>query len=97
MKSLKNLEEIIKKHRKKIVKLYKIKEIGIFGSYIRGEQSKTSDVDILVEFEEIPDLFKDFELERYLEELLEVKVDLVRKKAIRDELRDIILKEVVLI
>ncbi|MEW6380673.1 MAG: nucleotidyltransferase family protein [bacterium] len=72
-----------------------MREIGIFGSYARGEQKKRSDVDILVEFDEVPDLFKFIELERYLEKLLKVKVDLVRKKAIWPELKDLILKEVV--
>ncbi|RLG57218.1 MAG: nucleotidyltransferase, partial [Candidatus Hydrothermarchaeota archaeon] len=62
---------------------------------VRGEQREASDVDILVEFYETPDLLKFIELERYLEEILGVKVDLVRKQAIREELRERILKEVV--
>lgn len=56
---------------------------------------KRSDIDILVEFEEVPDLFRFLELERYLEGLLGLKVDLVRKKALREELKDTILSEVV--
>ena len=78
---------------------YRINEIGIFGSIVRGEQKKRSDIDILVEFDEenIPGLLKFIEMERYLEKILRKKVDLVRKGGIRPELRDIILKEVVYI
>jgi len=97
MESLERINDILKNCRKELDEKYKVKEIGIFGSYARGEQKKRSDVDILVEFDEVPDLFKFIELERYLETLLKVKVDLVRKKSIRPELKDLILKEVVYI
>lgn len=95
MRSYKNIEEILKQHKKELSEKYKVKEIGIFGSYVRGEQKKRSDIDILVEYEEVPDLFKFLELERYLEGLLGLKVDLVRKKALREELKDTIMSEVV--
>lgn len=95
MKSYKGIEKILKLRKRDLVEKYKIKEIGIFGSYVKGKQKKRSDIDILVEFEEVPDLFKFLELERYLERLLKKKVDLVRKKALREELKDIILDEVV--
>lgn len=54
-----------------------------------------SDVDILVEFEEVPDLFDFIGVERYLEKILRERVDLVRKTAVREELRENILDEVV--
>ncbi len=89
------IEAVINKHKKDITKKYQVKEIGVFGSYVRGEQKGASDVDILVEFDVVPDMFKFLELERYLEEILGMKVDLVRKEAIREELRDSILSEVI--
>lgn len=95
MKAYKKIKEALKRHKKELGEKYKVKEIGIFGSFVRGEQKKKSDVDILVEFEEAPDLFRFLELERYLEEFLGLKVDLVRKKALREELKSIILNEVV--
>ena len=95
MKSQKKVEEVLKQHKKNLAEEYRVKEIGVFGSYVRGEQGKRSDVDILVEFEEVPDLFKFIEVERHLEGILGLKVDLVRKKALRKELKDIILSEVV--
>ncbi len=81
MKTLDEIKEVLKKHKDELRKLFGIKEIGIFGSYAREEQTELSDVDILVEFEreigwEIVDL-KD-----YLEKLLGVKVDLVSKNGI---------------
>ena len=95
MKSLEIIQSILSAHKEDIRKKYRVKEIGIFGSFVRGEQTKTSDVDVLVDFEEVPDILKFIELERYLEELLGIKADLVRKQAIRKELKEGILKEVV--
>ncbi len=95
MKTLIEIEKIISAHKKELKKKYKIKEIGIFGSYVRGEQTKLSDVDILVDFYEVPDLIKFCEIERVLEELIGIKVDLVEKKSIRPRLKEIILNEAV--
>ena len=93
--NLEEIERILAEHKEELYQKYKIKEIGIFGSFARGEQSKESDVDIIVEFEEVPGLIKFIEIEEYLSKLLGRKVDLVRKPAIRKELKDKILKEVV--
>ena len=93
--NLEEIERILAEHKEELYQKYKIKKIGIFGSFVRGEQSKESDVDIMVEFEEIPGLIKFIEIEEYLSKLLGRKVDLVRKPAIRKELKDKILKEVV--
>jgi len=95
MMNLEEIERILAEHKKELYQKYKIKKIGIFGSFARGEQSKESDVDIIVEFEEVPGLIKFIEIEEYLSKLLGRKVDLVRKPAIRKELKDKILKEVV--
>ena len=93
--SLKEIHEILKAHKKDIHEKYKVKEMGVFGSYVRGDQKKRSDVDILVEFDVIPDLLKFIEMERYIQKLLRKKVDLVDKRGIRPQLKDRILKEVV--
>ena len=98
-KSIEEIKEILKEHKEEVSRKYKVSEIGIFGSFVRGEQKKRSDLDILVEFDEenIPSLLKLIEMERYLQRLLRKKVDLVMKSSIRPELKDIILKEVVYI
>lgn len=85
---------VIKKHRRHLIKQYKVKEIGIFGSVVHGEKKRKSDIDILVDFVEIPDLLKFIELERYLEKIFRRKVDLVDKHGVRPELKAKILDEV---
>jgi uncharacterized protein len=93
-----NTEDILAKLKELkpiIITRYKAKEIGLFGSFARGEQSAISDVDVLVEFEEGADLFDLVGLGQYLEEALQRKVDIVPKRALRTELRASVLQEVV--
>ncbi len=97
MKTLNEIKKILKKHKAEVVRDYKVREIGIFGSVVRGEQKKRSDIDILVEFNKLPDVFLLIDLEDYLRKILRNKVDLVRKGAIRPELKKVITKEVVYI
>lgn len=96
-KPLNEIKEILKKHETKLKERYGIKEIGIFGSYVRGEQKVRSDLDILVEFETEAkmDLIKFVELEEHLSDLLGIKVDLVMKPALKPRIGKHILKEVV--
>ncbi|MBE0433175.1 nucleotidyltransferase family protein [candidate division WOR-3 bacterium] len=95
MKTLGEIKKLLSSYKTELQEKYKIKEIKIFGSYVRNEQKKRSDVDILVDFYEVPDLLKFIEIERHLEEILGIKVDLVRKPVLRVELRDKILSEAV--
>ncbi|MBW1893632.1 MAG: nucleotidyltransferase family protein [Deltaproteobacteria bacterium] len=69
--------------------------LGIFGSYVRGEQKSESDLEILIDYEEVPSLFTLIEIENQLSELLGMKVDLVTRKGIKSQLRSYILEEVV--
>jgi hypothetical protein len=96
-KSFDDIRRIIKGREKELKEKYGVKEIGIFGSYLRGEAKEGSDLDVLVEFE--PDIrvsLLDFvELENYLSDLLGVKVDLVEKSALKPRIGRHILKEVV--
>lgn len=74
---------------------YKAKTIGLFGSFVRGEQHAESDIDLLVEFEDGADLFDLVGLTQHLEETLQRKVDIVPKRALRTELREAVLREVI--
>jgi len=74
---------------------YSVSEIGIFGSFIRNDQTEDSDLDIIITFNESPSLFQFVELENYLSDKLNVKVDLVMKKALKEHLKKYILDEVV--
>ena len=95
---MKNLADILKTlaaHKEELQKRYRVKELGVFGSVVRGEQKGTSDVDILVEFEKPIGFFTFLELEEYLSNLLGVKVDLVSKKALKPTIGRYILQEVI--
>ena len=81
MKTLEEIERILREHREELRRKFKVKEIGIFGSYVRGEAKETSDVDILVDFYE-PIGWEIVDLKEYLESLLGVKVDLVTKDGV---------------
>ena len=91
------IKEIVNRNKKLLEEKYKIKVIGIFGSYANGDFSKRSDVDILVDFFETLDIFEFMSLEDFLSNLLSVKVDLVSKKALKPLIRDDILKETIYI
>ena len=95
MKKFKDIKEIIVKHSDELRERFRVKEIGIFGSCIRGEQKKQSDIDVLVEFEEPVSLLGVVRLENFLTDLVGIKVDLVPKRDVRPELKERIYKEVV--
>ncbi len=88
---MKNLKEI----KPFIERKYGVENLEVFGSYIRGEQKRGSDLDILVEFYETIDLFKYMELENYLSKKLGVKVDLVMKDTLKPRIKDRILNEAI--
>lgn len=95
MKTLDEISKLLEQHKSEFQKKYRLKEIGIFGSYAKGEQTENSDIDILVEFIDAPDLLTFLEFEGYIEKILGTKTDMVRKKAIRSELKDNILRDVI--
>ncbi|RNI12409.1 nucleotidyltransferase [Methanohalophilus sp. RSK] len=76
-------------------KNYKVKEIGLFGSVVRNEYKTGSDIDFLVEFEKGADIFDLAALGIFLEDEFGSKVDIISKRAVRDELKSRIFSEVV--
>ena len=95
IKKLEQIRNILTSSKAEFKKKYKVKELGIFGSYTRGEQKKSSDVDILVKFNHNATLFDFVGLGNYLEEKLKIKVDLVSDRGIRPEIKSNIIKGVV--
>ncbi|MEI8166587.1 MAG: nucleotidyltransferase family protein [Chloroflexales bacterium] len=89
--------ERLRTHRAAFVARYHIAELGIFGSYIRNEQRPESDLDVLVAFSETPSLFTLVALEDDLSALLQIKVDLVVKTALRPRIATHILREAVML
>jgi uncharacterized protein len=92
---LNKAKEIIKDHKTDLKLNFGVNEIGIFGSYVRGEQRDTSDIDILVDLDKPLSLLKLVRLENYLSDLLQISVDLVPQNDIRQELKKRILEETV--
>ena len=73
---------------------YKVQQLEIFGSYVRGEADEKSDLDLLVTFTETPTLFQFIALENFLSDTLGVKVDLVMKETLKPGIGAVILAEV---
>jgi predicted nucleotidyltransferase len=95
MKTLKEIVDTINRVKKDAEQRYKAKILGIFGSFSRGEQKETSDVDILVEFHKNATLFDLMGLSIFLQEKLGIDVDIVPQDAVRKELKERINKEVI--
>ena len=87
---------LLRQHEPEIKKRFGIATIGIFGSYIRGEERTESDVDVLVTFRRGKKTFDNYmNCKFYLEDLFGRKVDLVMKSVIKKRLKPSILGEVV--
>lgn len=87
LKKLKELKPILQNQ-------YKITEIGLFGSYIKGAQTQNSDIDILLDHDEGLTFFKLIDLENLLEENLGIKIDIAFKKYLKHNISKYILEEV---
>ena len=94
-RKLESVIEVLKELESLIRDRYKAEIIGIFGSFVRDEQKPASDVDLLVKFLEGASLFDYVGLADFLEDKLDINVDIVSERAVREELRDYIYAEVV--
>lgn len=91
-----NALSLLREHEPVLKERFGVRKIGIFGSFIRGEERHDSDVDILVEFRRGQETFDHYmDLKFYLEDLFGRKVDLVMKGAVKRRLKEYILGEVV--
>lgn len=97
MSDVETFKSALLQHKIELKDKFKVKTIGVFGSYVRGEEKLSSDLDILVEFDEPVGLFEFMKLENYLSDLLGVKVDLVSKKALKPHIGEHIVQEVIMI
>ena len=94
---LEKIKDVLNKNKGLLQSEYKVKRLGVFGSYARGDYAQGSDLDILVEFYETPDIFEFIRFEEFLRNLLGIKVELVSTKALKSLIKDEILKETVYI
>jgi len=89
------IKKILEKNDSYIKATFYVRELGIFGSFVKERQKTRSDIDILVAFEQgHKDFFNYTRLKYYMEELLGRKVDLVIKEAVKPRLRERIFNEV---
>lgn len=95
MKRKDQILTLLKKQLPYLKKNFKVKSIGLFGSYAREEQTETSDIDMLVEFEAPVGFIKFMQLENYLSDKLSAKVDLVTSDALKPLIKPSIIEEAV--
>lgn len=95
---MENINQIISKLKEikpDLEKDYDITELGVFGSFVRGEQNINSDIDILIDYKEGTSLLTLGGLQYMLSELFKTKVDLVMKKTLKKQIGKQILSEVI--
>ena len=97
MKELVEIKQILQAQKPYLFEKYGVTEIGVFGSYARGEQRPDSDLDVLIELTDPPriSLMGLVNLENYLSDLLGMKVDVAIKKNLKKRIGRRILQEVV--
>jgi len=94
-RSLDEIKNLLQQHKPELSEKWKVRSMGIFGSYVRGEARKNSDLDLLVEIDDPKmGLLRFIALENYLSDLLGVKVDLVEKQALKPAIGRHVLEEV---
>jgi predicted nucleotidyltransferase len=95
MRTLNEIKRTLSSLKTKIHDQYGVSNLEMFGSYVRGEQSEDSDIDVLVEFDRDVSLLDVSALQIYLSEKLEAKVDVVLRRSVRRELQDTIFAEAI--
>ena len=93
-RTIAEIVQILRESMPNLAERYSVTYLGVFGSYVRGEADRKSDLDILVEFKNAPTLWELIRLERELGEKLGVKVDLVMRKTLKPGIGEAILGEV---
>jgi predicted nucleotidyltransferase len=86
--------QLVQSHQHELQKLG-VKSLNIFGSVARDEANFQSDIDVLVELDESIGFFEFFQIQHYLEDLLQCRVDLGTVDALKEHLRQPILKDTV--
>ncbi|RFP53680.1 MAG: DNA polymerase beta [Limnothrix sp. CACIAM 69d] len=95
MKTRDEVLRILAHQKSALLETYQITKLGLFGSYARGEQNDDSDVDVLVEYEQAPSLYRLLELRDDLSELLSIRVDVVTRNGLKSRIKERVLAEVI--
>ncbi len=95
-----NRQEVITQLRslkERLKTQYNVKEIGIFGSVARGDEGPESDLDLIVEFGPGADLITYIGLWQFLEDIFGKKIDLVTRKGLRNDMKEKVMQDLVLV
>lgn len=95
MKTQAEVLQVLTQQKPLLLETYRLTRLGIFGSYARGEQTDESDIDVLVDYEKAPTLWRLIELRDYLSELFAIKVDVVTRNGLKARIRERVLTEVI--
>lgn len=95
--TLEKVQEDLRRQLPDLAECFHIRSVGIFGSVVRGEDRPESDLDLLVSFDTTPSLLTFLALERTLSDSLGRKVDLVMRDALKPQIGQRVLAEVVLV
>lgn len=97
MKTLAEIQQILAQNKALLQEKYHVTDLGIFGSYARGNQDEKSDVDILIDYTKAPSLLQLIELEEYLSDQIGKKVEVVTRNGLKERIRARVLAEVLYI
>lgn len=86
---------LLSRHRAEICERFGVRDIAVFGSFAQGRQNAGSDLDVLVDFTDKATFDAFMELKFYLEDTLGLRVDLVTKSGLREELKNNIRKDLI--
>lgn len=92
-----DIQKALASDKDRIRQRYKAEVKGIFGSYARGDFHKDSDLDLLVDFDDSADLLDAIGLKHFLEDKFGCKVDVVSRPALREEIRDSVFRDMILL
>jgi hypothetical protein len=95
MKTKEEVMEILTKELPLLKREYSVVKCGLFGSYSSGSPTMKSDIDLLVQFEKPVGFFRFIELENYLSDKLEAKVDLVTEDALKPLIKPYVMETIV--
>jgi len=93
MLSIAEIESKLRAIKPVLTEKFHVSSIGYFGSYAKGQQTDTSDLDLVVEFSK-PVGWAFFTLESFLEQSLGIKVDLTTKNGLKERIKESILNQV---
>ncbi|KKI99392.1 DNA polymerase beta [Prochlorothrix hollandica PCC 9006 = CALU 1027] len=97
MKSLEEIRATLQEHRETLHQTFQVTNLWIFGSYGRGEQQAHSDLDVLIDYDAAPTFWTIGELREYLQDLLDIKVDVVTRDGLKPNIRARVLAEAILL